>query len=273
MNDLDGAGPAPDIGITKAHPARAYDWYLGGKDNFEADREMGRKTEQAWPTIRVFARENRQFMNRAVRYLAAEEGVSQFLDIGSGMPTAPNVHEVAQEVLPESRVVYVDYDPLVISHARALLRSNPRGKVTYLHADATDPRKIITEAAKVLDLTRPVAVLLIAVLHFVPDEWDPGAIIGALLKPLPSGSFLVATQITDEHDPETIAAAAEVYRKGTGRPAQARRAEVFEQLAVTDQGLRSVAPGCVLVSQWRDLPRPRPTPAQVSCYGVVARKP
>lgn len=165
------------------------------------------------------------------------------------------------------------YDPMVISHPRALLHSDPRGVATYLHADATRPETIIAEAASVLDLTRPVGLLVVAVLHFLPDEWNPGAILGALLAPLAPGSFLVATQITDQHDPATIGAAADVYRKGTGRPAQARRAEVFAELAVTNQGLRAVDPGVVLVSEWRDQPRPRPTPAQVSCYGVVARKP
>ncbi len=267
----------PQIPVTidtgTAHSARAYNYYLGGKDNFEKDRELGRRTEKAWPTVRVFARENRLFMHRAVHYLAAEAGISQFLDIGSGIPTAPNVHEIAQQSLPEARVVYVDHDPLVISHVRSLLRSSPEGEAEYLYADARDPESIITGAAQTLDFTKPVALLLVAVLHFLPDPWEPATILGTLLKALPPGSFLVASQITDEHDPATIHAAADVYRKGTGALAAYRTAAEFEELAVTSQGLQPVDPGVVLVSEWRDDPeRVRPTAAQVSCYGVVARK-
>lgn len=271
---MDGSGLLPDIDTSVPHSARAYDYYLGGKDNFEKDRELGQQTEQAWPTVRVFARENRKFMHRTVRYLA-EQGVTQFLDIGSGIPTAPNVHEIAQQVQPSSRVVYVDHDPLVISHARSLLRSAPEGKAAYLHADIRDPQSIITEAARTLDFTRPVALLIIAVLHFVPDEWDPAALLGAFLGALAPGSFLAASQITAEHDPETIENAAALYRKGTGMPAVARTAEQFTGLAVTGQGLCPVDPGVVLVSEWRDDEpgRIRPTAPEVSCYGVVARKP
>jgi len=273
MTVMDRAELPVSIDTSVAHSARAYDYYLGGKDNFEKDRELGRRTEQAWPAVRVFARENRLFMQRAVRYLAAEEGIGQFLDIGSGIPTSPNVHEIAQRWLPASRVVYVDHDPLVIGHARALLRSSPEGRAEYLYADAREPDSIIAGAAQTLDFTKPVAVLLVAVLHFLPDPWDPGAILGAFLKALPPGSFLIASQITDEHDPATIHAAAEVYRRGTGAIAAYRAAAEFEELAITSQGLQAVDPGVVLVSEWRDEPRHRPTPAQVSCYGVVARKP
>jgi hypothetical protein len=262
-----------DVDVATAHPARAYDYYLGGKDNFEADRALGRSTEEVWPAVGVFARENRAFMHRAVHYLAAEEGISQYLDIGSGMPTSPNVHEIAQRALPSSRVVYVDNDPLVISHARSLLRSGPEGAAAYLYADARQPEAIITGASGVLDFTKPVALLLIAVLHFIPDEWDPGSILGTLLGALPPGSFLVASQITDEHDPATIRAAADVYKKATGMPARARPAAVFEELAFSSQRLDIVEPGVVLVSEWRDQVRPRPSAAQVSCYGAVARKP
>ncbi len=268
------AAPLPlDVDHLKPHPARAYDYYLGGKDNFEADRELGRRTEEVWPTVRVFARENREFMRRAVHYLAAEEGIGQYLDIGSGVPTAPNVHEIAQRELPGSRVVYVDNDPLVISHARSLLRSGPEGRAGYLYADIRQPEAIIAGASEVLDFSRPVAVLLIAVLHFVADEWDPQAILGTLLKALPSGSFLAASQITDEHDAATIGAAADLYREATGKPARARRARAFEELAFTSQGLRIVDPGVVLVSEWRDEARLRPSAADVSCYGAVGRKP
>jgi S-adenosyl methyltransferase len=270
---MEDAGLPTDVAAGQAHPARAYDYYLGGKDNFEPDRELGRRTEQVWPTVRVFARENRMFMQRAVRYLAAEEGISQYLDIGSGIPTSPNVHEIAQRVLPSSRVVYVDRDPLVISHARSLLRSTPEGTAGYLYADAREPETILAEVADVLDFSKPVAILMIAVLHFLPDEWNPGAILGTLLEALAPGSFLVASQITSEHDPETIGAAAAVYYKATGMPDSSRSREEFEKLAFTSQGLQVVEPGVTLVSEWRDQERARPTAAQVSCYGAVGKKP
>jgi len=273
VGGVDSAPLPLDVNHKKAHPARAYDYYLGGKDNFESDRHLARRTEEVWPTVRVFARENREFMRRAVHYLAAEEGVSQYLDIGSGIPTAPNVHEIAQREVPSSRVVYVDNDPLVISHARSLLRSGPEGKAGYLYADVRQPDEIIAGASEVLDFSRPVALLLIAVLHFMANEWDPQAIIGDLLCALPAGSFLAASQITDEHDPVTVHAAADIYRKATGVPAQARPADVFEELAFTSQGLSIIEPGVVLVSEWRDQPRHRPSAAHVSCYGAVGRKP
>lgn len=269
---MEDAGLPTDVEARKAHFARAYDFYLGGKDNFEADRELGRQTEQVWPTVRVFARENRMFMQRAVRYLAAEEGVSQYLDIGSGMPTSPNVHEIAQHELPSSRVVYVDKDPMVISHARSLLRPSPEGAAGYLYADARQPEAILAGAADVLDFSKPVVILMVAVLHFIPDEWDPGAILGTLLGALAPGSFLVASQITSEHDPETIGAAAAVYRQATGMPDSSRSRARFEELAFTSQGLQVVEPGVTLVSEWRDQDRPRPTASQVSCYGAVGKK-
>lgn len=265
--------PLPlDIARFRAHPARAYDYYLGGKDNFEADRELARRTEEVWPTVRVFARENREFMRRVVHHLAADEGIDQFLDVGSGMPTEPNVHEIAQLTRPSSRVVYVDNDPLVISHARSLLRSGPEGMADYLYADVREPAKIIADASEVLDFGRPVALLVIALLHFMADEWNPGAIFGELVAALPPGSFLAASQITDEHDPEAVRAAADLYNKATGVPAIARPSAAFRELAFTSQGLRLIEPGVVLVSEWRDEVRPRPTAAQVSCYGGVGRK-
>lgn len=270
---MERGGLPIDVGAGTAHAARAYNWYLGGKDNFEADRDLGRKTEQVWPTVRVFARENRLFMQRAVRYLSQREGIAQYLDIGSGIPTAPNVHEIAQQTIPASRVVYVDNDPMVISHARSLLRSDPEGKAAYLFSDIREPGKILEQAGEVLDFSKPVAILIIAVLHFVPDEWNPVAILGTLLDALPSGSFLVASHITEEFDPDTIGAAAAVYRKGTGMPAEARTREEFVEVAFTSQGLQIIDPGVQMVSEWRDTERPRPTPQQVSCYGAVARKP
>jgi trans-aconitate methyltransferase len=261
-----------DIDVSIAHSARAYDWYLGGKDNFAKDRELGQRTEAVWPTVRVFARENRRFMQRAVRYLAAEEGIGQFLDIGTGIPTSPNVHEIAQEARPASHVVYVDHDPLVISHARARLSSAQQGLTKYVHADAREPETILEQAVDILDLSRPVALLIIAVLHFVPDDWDAQGILARFLAGLAPGSFLVATQITDEHDPGTIRAAAGLYTRAAGRPAQARTADAFEELAFISQGLRQVDPGVVPVSDWRNPAPHRPSAAEVSCYGGAGQK-
>jgi len=174
-----------------AHPARVYDYWLGGKDNFPADREAAERAIAALPIIRVAARANRAFLGRAVRYLAAEAGIRQFLDIGTGLPTSPNVHEVAQAVAPESRIVYVDNDPIVLVHARALLTSGPQGVTSYVDADLRDPDTILRAVAKTLDFTQPMAVMLVAILQFIAAAEDPHAIVARLLAAVPSGSYLV----------------------------------------------------------------------------------
>src|SRR5512135_1006887 len=177
--DGETAMAPPGIDVTRPHPARIYDYFLGGKDNFAADRETAGQVLRNWPTVRTAARENRAFVNRAVRYLAAEAGIRQFLDIGSGLPTASNVHEVAQSIAPECRVVYVDNDPIVLAHARALLTSHPDGHCAYLDADLRRPEGILHHPAleRTLDLSQPVALMLVALLHFVPDEDQPGRIV------------------------------------------------------------------------------------------------
>jgi len=184
-----------EIDTSRPHPARTYDYFLGGKNNFAADREVADKVLAGWPAIRVGVRENRKFLARVVTYLAGEVGVRQFLDIGTGLPTANNTHEVAQAVAPSSRVVYVDNDPLVLAHARALLTSSPEGRTAYIHADLRDPAAILNDPVTrdVLDFTQPVALMLIAILHMIPDEEQPAEIISTLLDALPSGSYLVAS--------------------------------------------------------------------------------
>ena len=249
-----------------------YDYYIGGKNHFAADREVADKALASWPAGRIGLRENRRFLGRAVRYLAGEAGVRQFLDIGSGLPATNNVHEVAQAADPSSRVVYVDNDPLVLAHARALLASSPAGRTAYVQADLRDPAGILSSplVREALDYGQPIALMLIAVLHFLDDEDKPDEIIGALLDALPSGSYLAASHITLEHDPVAVGGGQQVYLDA-GITMHSRDADQFARLAFT--GLEMVPPGVVLVSEWRpDSRAPRPTPAEVSCYGGVARK-
>jgi hypothetical protein len=274
--NVEGFAPeaaVPEIDTSKPHPARMYDYYLGGKNHFAADRETAEKGLTTWKSGRVAARENRAFLGRAVRFLAAEAGIRQFLDIGTGLPTTNNVHEVAQAVAPSARVVYADNDPLVLAHARALLTSSPEGRTTYIHADLRDPEAILADPGvrEVLDFGQPIALMLVAVLHFVPDEFKPGQVMATLIDALPSGSYLVASHITGEHDPVGPATGANAYR-AAGLPAQLRDADQFAQLAFA--GLDLVSPGVALVSEWRpDGDEPRPSPAEVSWYGGVARIP
>jgi hypothetical protein len=262
----------PEIDTSRPHPARMYDYGIGGKNHFAADREVAEKIFAAWPNGRTSGRENRAFLGRAVRYLAGEAGIRQFLDIGTGLPTTSNVHEVAQAVAPSSRVVYVDNDPLVLAHARALLTSAPEGRTAYIQADIREPSAILSNPVtqEVLDFSQPVALMLVAILHYVPDEWKPTEILATLLDALPPGSFLVASHITAEHDPAV--AAFERADRAAGIPAQLRNADDFARLAFS--GLKLVPPGVVPVSDWRpDTSGPRPRPADVSTYGGVARKP
>lgn len=271
-SEAEGSVP-PGIDFSRPHSARMYDYFLGGKDHFAVDRETAQAAMRAWPAVRTAARENRKFLGRAVRYLAAEAGVRQFLDIGAGLPSAGNVHEVAQQAAPDSRVVYVDNDPLVLVHARTLLTSAPTGRTAYIEADLRDPGRVLADPAvrDTLDLGQPVALILVAILHFLADEDDPGGIVRALLGALPPGSWLVASHVTPEHDPAGVHGLERVYREG-GVTAQARTAAEFADLVFP--GLELVAPGLVLVSQWRpDSDGPQPLPSEVNWYGGVARKP
>jgi len=261
------------IDTTKPHPARMYDYMLGGKNNFAVDRETAENALKSWGTARTAVRENRAFLGRAVRYLVAEAGIRQFLDIGTGLPSANNVHEVAQNEAPSCRVVYVDNDPIVLAHARALLTSKPEGKTAYIHADFREPQKILDDQAtrETLDFTKPIALMLVAILHFIPDEADPRRTIQTLLDALPPGSYLVASHVTNEHDPDMLAGAGRAYQE-RGLIGQIRTSDEFANLAF--RGLEMVDPGVVLVSDWRPQGAgPLPLASEVNTYGGVARKP
>jgi hypothetical protein len=249
-----------------------YDYFLGGKNHFAADRETAETVLASAPTTLVTARENRAFLGRAVQYLVAEAGIRQFLDIGTGLPTTNNVHEVAQSVEPSARVVYVDNDPLVLAHARALLTSSPAGRTAYIQADLREPAAILASPTvrEVLDFGQPIALITVAVLHFIQDEDKPAGILSTLLDALPSGSYLAASHITGEHLPAEAAATTRTYRS-SGVPLQVRDSDEFARMAFS--GLDLVPPGVVLVSEWRpEGAGPRPMAAEVNIYGGVARK-
>jgi len=250
-----------------------YDYFIGGKNHFAADRKTAAEVLRHAPSIRITARENRAFLGRAVRYLTADAGITQFLDIGTGLPTTNNVHEVAQAVAPSARVVYVDNDPLVLAHARALLTSAPGGRTAYIDADLREPEAILSNPVvrEVLDFGQPIALMLVAILHFAPDDFKPGRIISTLLDALPSGSYLAASHLATDHDRDPTGAGVQVMRSA-GIAMQKRDSGEFARLAFG--GLDLVPPGVVLVSEWRpDDDGPRPAPHEVNCYAGVARKP
>ena len=256
------------------HSARMYDYFLGGKDNYAADRDAAEKALQEFPAVRVTARTNRDFMRHATRYLA-EQGIRQFLDIGTGIPTEPNLHQVAQAAAPESRIVYVDNDPLVLSHARALMTGTREGRTAYIQADATDPASILAapELRGTLDLSQPVAVSLMALLHFVPgDVYD---IVNTLIEPLAPGSYLAMSHVTTDFDdgagdPDGMARLLQVYID-RGIPVQPRtRAEVARFF----DGLELVEPGVEVIHRWRaeGIESPAGRDKQISLYGAVGKK-
>jgi hypothetical protein len=260
----------PEFDVSVAHVARVYNYWLGGKDNFAADREAGDETIAAYPAIRMSARANRAFLARTVRYLAEDEGIRQYLDIGTGLPTANNTHEVAQSVAPESRIVYVDNDPMVLSHARALLTSTPEGATAYLDADVRNPDKIIAQAQETLDFSQPMAIMLIAILHYVPDLNEAKQIVHRLVSAVAPGSFLVishaASDIAAEEMVEFIKRMNEHLREG-----ETHIARPHDVVVSLFDGLELVEPGVVWVADWRpgsDLKPPKPT----SMWGGVARK-
>ncbi|TDC66841.1 SAM-dependent methyltransferase [Micromonospora sp. KC207] len=270
------AQPSDRIDTSVAHPARRYNYWLGGKDNFQADRESGDAMAAAFPTVRIAALENRRFLQRAVDYLAREAGMRQFLDIGTGIPTADNTHEVAQAVVPQARVVYVDNDPIVLAHARALLTSSPEGATAYIDADLRDPEKILRhpDLGRTIDLGQPVALMLVAILHFLPDPDEPYTLVRRLLDALPAGSYLAASHATYDYlAPQVAQEARAVTRNGGSREAISLRSR--KEFADLFAGLELVDPGVVSVAEWRAErePQPRPSVADVSMYGAVARKP
>jgi S-adenosyl methyltransferase len=238
----------PGFDTSVAHQARMYDYWLGGKDNFAADRKAAEEALAAYPGMARLARENRAFLRRAVRYLAGEAGIRQFLDIGTGIPTAGNTHEIAQEVAPECRVVYVDYDPVVLTHARALLASKPEGTTAYIDADLRDTGILLEKAAQTLDLTEPVAVTMLAVLHAVGDEDDPYALVAQIMQAVPSGSYLAISHIAAELEREKLDQSRDrVNRISHQQYTHRSHAEVLRFF----DGMEMVEPGLVELRHWR----------------------
>src|SRR5271170_4618642 len=256
------------IDTTVAHSARVHDYWLGGKDNFAADRAAGDAVMEAYPGIVMSVRANRAFLARAVRFLATEAGIRQFLDIGTGIPAANNTHEVAQSVASDGRVVYVDYDPVVLTHARALLTSSTPGTIDYIDADLRDPQAILAQAAKTLDFSRPVAVMLIAIMHLIVDADDPYGLVGQLMAAVPAGSYLALSQVASDIQAEQMAEAARQYNR-LARETQRHRDH--GEVARFFDGLDLIEPGLVPVQQWRpasDLE----AKARSAMWGGVARK-
>jgi hypothetical protein len=269
--DTDGTWEPPAIDTTVPHSARMYDYWLGGKTNFAPDRALGDEVEKIIPTIRMMARENRRFLGRAVRELMLREGIRQFLDIGTGIPTEGNTHEVAQQVDPAARVVYVDNDPIVLAHARALMVGSAPGRTAYVHADLREPEAILAHPAlaQTLDLGRPVGLMLVSILMLLPDAEDPRALVGTLRDALPAGSCLVISHVTGDFAPAAVASVA--------------RAEQEGQLPLTPRGRADVArffgdwellePGVAPVMAWRpEGPEPQ-DPKAAYYWAGVARKP
>jgi O-methyltransferase involved in polyketide biosynthesis len=257
-----------DFDTSVPHIARVYDYWLGGKDNFAADRVMGERTLQAYPNLVYSVRANRAFLARTVRFLAGQ-GIRQFLDIGTGIPTANNTHEVAQRIAPDSRIVYVDNDPVVLSHAKALLKSTPEGACAYIDADLRDPDAILAAAADTLDFTEPVAVMLIAVMHFVGDDAQASAIMRRLTAACVPGSYVALSHAASDID---AAQMAEMVRRLNESIAE--KTTLRDRAGVTRlfDGLELVEPGVIRAAEWRpDTDLEAASPAAL--WGGVARKP
>jgi len=259
----------PEFDPSVAHVARVYDYWLGGKDNFAADRAAGDQAIQAFPNIPLSARANRAYQARVVRFLAGEAGVRQFLDIGTGIPTANHTHQVAQSVAPESRVVYVDNDPVVLLHARALLASHPAGATDYVDADLRDPQKILDDAARLLDFRRPVAVMLMAILQHIDDEHDPYAIVAALMGAVPPGSYLALSHPAADIDAEAMAKMAGVLNQMMAEKVTFRD---HDAVAGFFAGLELVEPGLLQASKWRPS-NEMEAASPAALWAGVARKP
>jgi hypothetical protein len=267
---IEDAGPVGKFDVSVPNVARIYDALLGGKDNYESDRQAMARIVEIEPDSAEVARQNRAFLGRVIQFLAAERGVRQFLDIGSGLPTASNVHQVAQSSAPESRIAYVDNDTNVLTHARALLVGTPEGQCGYVQSDLHDTGAIIAQASEILDFSQPVAVLLFAILHFVPDQDDPWGIVGRLMGAVPPGSYLAVSHATQESLAD--AASKELLNKvyaetASGGVTPRPKAEIERFLS----GLEMTAPGVVNISAWRPAPGNEPAPRTLF-YGGAARK-
>ncbi|MGW6057060.1 SAM-dependent methyltransferase [Streptomyces sp. NPDC055189] len=261
---MTAGAPRPTIDTTNPHPARVYDWLLGGKDNYPVDEAVGEKLP---PEAKDAARQNRAFMNRATAWLASQ-GMDQFLDIGTGIPTEPNLHQIVQEIVPSARVVYTDNDPIVLRHAEALLVSRPEGMTDYIQADVREPLEILDHARGLLNFDRPIALSLIALMHFLPDDQDPYGIVNTLVDALPSGSHLVLSHASSDIFPELSAQVTAEYAKGGIKLGFRDRAEVSRFF----DGLDIVEPGLVTAPEWfRDSAQPEAEGSGI--YAAVARKP
>lgn len=264
---------AVDLRTDRAHGARIYDYILGGKDNFAVDRDAGDATVQVWPALPVHMRANREFMHRAARFLARERGIDQFLDIGTGIPTQPNLHEVVQEVRPEARVVYTDKDPIVLAHARALMVSAARGRTAYVQSDLRAPEELLAsqELRETLDLQRPIGLVLVAVVHFIEDDEEALGVVRRIVDVLPPGSFVAATVATDDFAPERLARVRETYH-AHGETLRWRNEAQTEQFF---EGLELVEPGIVQMHKWRpdDDSYDSVPEEDIAMYGGIGRKP
>ncbi|WP_433497438.1 SAM-dependent methyltransferase [Sphaerimonospora sp. CA-214678] len=266
-----GGSGAQQVDGSVAHNARVWNHWLGGKDNYAVDRQVGDHIAGMFPHIADVARHDRAFLRRAVRYLAGEAGIRQFLDIGTGLPTVDNTHEIAQRVTPDARVVYVDNDPLVLVHARALLTSSPEGVTDYIDADARDPDEILRSAERTLDFTRPIGLMMLGVLNFVLDDDEARRIVRRLMSAVPPGSHLAVTHPTLEMGGEVNVAAMRFWNENAKPPITARTGA---EIARFFDGLELLEPGLVACSRWR--PEPADVggePPLVPQYGALARKP
>ena len=258
----------PGLNTAVPQTARIWNYWLGGKDNFPADRQVGDQVLEAFPAIVENARASRAFLARAVRYLAGEAGARQFLDVGTGLPTADNTHQVAQAVAPESRVVYVDNDPIVLAHARALLTSTPEGRTAYVDADLRDPDHVLQEAAGTLDFTQPVAIMLMGILGHIADDGQAQTIVERLVAAVPSGSYLAMNDGTDTS--EEVVEAARIWNQSANPTYHLRSPD---RIARFFDGLELVEPGVVSPPRWRPDPSPAGLPAEIDSACGVARKP
>jgi len=260
----------PRLDTTIPHSARIWNYWLGGKDNFAVDRAAGEQFLATFPDIAVIARATRAFMSRAVQYLAGEVGIRQFLDIGTGLPTVDSTHEIAQQIAPESRIVYVDNDPVVLVHAHALLRSTPQGATDYLDADLREPEAIVAGAAKTLDFTQPVAVMLLGIMGHITDDGQAQSIVRQLMDRMPPGSYLVLSDGTNViHGPQGEAAQDD-YNDSGAEPYCLRSPE---QIARFFDGLDLVEPGVVSCPLWRPPDSSLGSAAEIDAFCAVARKP
>ncbi|QBI53529.1 SAM-dependent methyltransferase [Streptomonospora litoralis] len=261
----------PDVDTTVPHTGRVWNYWLGGRDNFAADRELGDRIREFLPTVVELARADRAFLGRAVTFLARDAGIRQFLDVGSGLPTADNTHEVAQAAAPDARIVYVDNDPLIHAHARALLFGTPEGATDYVHADLRDTAAVLRAAERTLDLSRPVALSMLGVVEHITDAEGAYELVGGLVDALPSGSYLVLA-----HDTDVVhgAVSAEAVRRWNESATPGITLRRPEEIARLFDGLEVLEPGLVSTSRWR----PEPTadgaaPPEVDAFCAVARKP